>query len=29
VVAIAAGAADGLGFGDNGKAGLLTRGLAE
>ena len=29
VVAIAAGAADALGFGDNGKAGLLTRGLAE
>ncbi len=29
VVAIAAGAADGLGFGDNGKAGLVTRGLAE
>lgn len=29
VIAIAAGAADGLGFGDNGKAGLLTRGLAE
>ncbi len=29
VVAIAAGAADGLGFGDNGKAGLLSRGLAE
>lgn len=29
VVAIAAGAADQLGFGDNGKAGLLTRGLAE
>ena len=29
VVAIAAGAADGLGFGDNGKAGLMTRGLAE
>ena len=29
MVAIAAGAADGLGFGDNGKAGLLTRGLAE
>lgn len=29
IVAIAAGAADGLGFGDNGKAGLLTRGLAE
>jgi len=29
VVAIAAGSADGLGFGDNGKAGLLTRGLAE
>ncbi len=29
VIAIAAGAADGLGFGDNGKAGLVTRGLAE
>jgi glycerol-3-phosphate dehydrogenase (NAD(P)+) len=29
IVAIAAGAADGLGFGDNGKAGLMTRGLAE
>jgi glycerol-3-phosphate dehydrogenase (NAD(P)+) len=29
VVAIAAGAVDALGFGDNGKAGLLTRGLAE
>jgi Glycerol-3-phosphate dehydrogenase len=29
VVAIAAGAGDALGFGDNGKAGLLTRGLAE
>jgi len=29
VVAVAAGAADELGFGDNGKAGLLTRGLAE
>ena len=29
VYAIAAGAADGLGFGDNGKAGLMTRGLAE
>jgi glycerol-3-phosphate dehydrogenase (NAD(P)+) len=29
VVAIAAGATDALGFGDNGKAGLLTRGLAE
>ncbi|MBF8290896.1 MAG: Glycerol-3-phosphate dehydrogenase [Chloroflexi bacterium] len=29
VIAIAAGAADGLGFGDNGKAGLMTRGLAE
>lgn len=29
VVAIAAGAVDELGFGDNGKAGLLTRGLAE
>lgn len=29
VVAIAAGAADALGFGDNGKAALVTRGLAE
>lgn len=29
VIAIAAGAADALGFGDNGKAGLMTRGLAE
>jgi glycerol-3-phosphate dehydrogenase (NAD(P)+) len=29
ILAIAAGAADGLGFGDNGKAGLITRGLAE
>ena len=29
VIAIAAGAADGIGFGDNGKAGLMTRGLAE
>ncbi|HXG25278.1 MAG TPA: NAD(P)H-dependent glycerol-3-phosphate dehydrogenase [Candidatus Binatia bacterium] len=29
IIAIAAGAADGLGFGDNGKAGLMTRGLAE
>jgi glycerol-3-phosphate dehydrogenase (NAD(P)+) len=29
VIAIAAGAADELGFGDNGKAGLMTRGLAE
>ena len=29
VVAIAAGAADALGFGDNGKAALITRGLAE
>jgi glycerol-3-phosphate dehydrogenase (NAD(P)+) len=29
VIAIAAGAVDALGFGDNGKAGLLTRGLAE
>ena len=29
VIAIAAGAADQLGFGDNGKAGLMTRGLAE
>src|SRR5258708_24278382 len=26
---MAAGAAGGLGFGDNGKAGLMTRGLAE
>ena len=29
IVAIAAGAAEVLGFGDNGKAGLITRGLAE
>ncbi len=29
IVAIAAGAAEQLGFGDNGKAGLMTRGLAE
>jgi glycerol-3-phosphate dehydrogenase (NAD(P)+) len=29
VIAIAAGATDRLGFGDNGKAGLITRGLAE
>ena len=29
IIAIAAGAADGLGFGQNGKAGLMTRGLAE
>jgi glycerol-3-phosphate dehydrogenase (NAD(P)+) len=29
IVAISAGAADALGFGDNGKAGLITRGLAE
>jgi glycerol-3-phosphate dehydrogenase (NAD(P)+) len=29
VVAIAAGAMDQIGFGDNGKAGLMTRGLAE
>jgi glycerol-3-phosphate dehydrogenase (NAD(P)+) len=29
VIAIAAGATDELGFGDNGKAGLMTRGLAE
>jgi glycerol-3-phosphate dehydrogenase (NAD(P)+) len=29
IIAIAAGAVDGLGFGDNGKAGLVTRGLAE
>jgi len=29
VVAIAAGACDGLGFGDNAKSALLTRGLAE
>jgi len=29
IVAIAAGAAEHLGFGDNGKAGIITRGLAE
>jgi glycerol-3-phosphate dehydrogenase (NAD(P)+) len=29
IVAVAAGAAEELGFGDNGKAGLITRGLAE
>jgi glycerol-3-phosphate dehydrogenase (NAD(P)+) len=29
IVAIAAGAADEIGFGDNGKASLMTRGLAE
>jgi len=29
IIAIAAGAAERLGFGDNGKAGLITRGLAE
>jgi glycerol-3-phosphate dehydrogenase (NAD(P)+) len=29
IVAIAAGAVDEVGFGDNGKAGLMTRGLAE
>jgi len=29
IIAIAAGATDQLGFGDNGKAGLITRGLAE
>lgn len=29
VVALAAGIGDGLGFGDNAKAGLITRGLAE
>jgi glycerol-3-phosphate dehydrogenase (NAD(P)+) len=29
ILAIAAGAVDQLGFGDNGKAGLMTRGLAE
>src|SRR5262249_48297192 len=29
ILAIAAGAAEELGFGDNGKAGLMTRGLAE
>ena len=29
VVAVAAGIGDGLGFGDNAKAGLITRGLAE
>jgi glycerol-3-phosphate dehydrogenase (NAD(P)+) len=29
VIAVAAGASDGLGFGDNAKAALMTRGLAE
>ncbi len=29
IIAVAAGAAEQLGFGDNGKAGLMTRGLAE
>ena len=29
ILAVAAGAVDELGFGDNGKAGLMTRGLAE
>lgn len=29
IIAIAAGASERLGFGDNGKAGLITRGLAE
>jgi glycerol-3-phosphate dehydrogenase (NAD(P)+) len=29
VIALAAGGADGLGLGDNGKAALVTRGLAE
>jgi glycerol-3-phosphate dehydrogenase (NAD(P)+) len=29
VIAIAAGVCDGLGFGDNSKAGLITRGIAE
>lgn len=29
VIALAAGAVDGLGLGDNGKAGIITRGLAE
>ena len=29
IIAIAAGAAEHLGFGDNGKAGIITRGLAE
>jgi glycerol-3-phosphate dehydrogenase (NAD(P)+) len=29
VIAIAAGAADGLGFGHNARAGLITRGIAE
>lgn len=29
IIAIAAGAVDGLGFGDNGKSAIITRGLAE
>lgn len=29
IIAIAAGAAEGLGYGDNGKAAIITRGLAE
>jgi glycerol-3-phosphate dehydrogenase (NAD(P)+) len=29
VVALAAGASDGLGFGDNAKAAIITRGMAE
>ncbi len=29
IIAVAAGAAEQLGFGDNGKAGIITRGLAE
>lgn len=29
IIAIAAGACEALGFGDNGKAGIITRGLAE
>lgn len=29
VIALAAGAADGLGYGDNTKAALITRGIAE